>query len=180
MKLAKFSTRKEKVQVDRTVDSVEIDLDFTQLYDCFLILAMGVKSTTAFQIMFYLLRRMGRDNNIMVNKYAVAGFNDQRIRTGQKPLSEQAFYKATKALVKYGVMVKLPPNRGMYFMNPFAMWKGDKSKRIEYLRQDAGPGQTMAMNPMNLLLNDPDHQYQLETIVEDISSAEIDQLMKDK
>lgn len=180
MKLAKFSTRKEKVEIDRTVDSVEIDLDFTQLYDCFLILAMGVKSTTAFQIMFYLLRIMGRDNNVMVNKRAVAGFNDQRIKTNQKPLSEQAFYKATKALVAYGVMVKLPPTRGMYFMNPFAMWKGDKQARIEYLRVDAGPGQKMAMNPMNLLLNDADHQYKLETITEDITSQEVDKIIKNK
>jgi len=179
MKIAKFSTRKEKVEIDRTVDSVEIDLDFTQLYDCFLILAMGVKSTTAFQIMFYLLRIMGRDNNVMVNKRAVAGFNEQRIRTGQKPISEQAFYKATKALVKYGVMLKLPPTRGMYFMNPFAMWKGDKQARIEYLRQDAGPGQRMALNPMNLLLGDPDHEYKLMTMQEDISSQEIDQMMNE-
>ena len=166
MKLAKFSTRKEKVEIDRVVDSVEIDLDFTQLYDCFLILAMRIKSTTAFQILFYMLRVMGRDNIVMVNKRAVIGFNEQRTRTGQKSISEQAFYKAIKGLVRYGVMVKMPPTRGAYFMNPFAMWKGEKSQRIAYLREDAGPGQNIAVNPINLLLNDPDHQYKIDTMEE--------------
>ena len=180
MKIAKFSTRKEKVEIDRTVDSVEIDLDFTQLYDCFLILAMGVKSTTAFQVMFYLLRVMGRDNNVVVNNRAVAGFNEQRTRTGQKPLSEQAFYRAVKALVTYGVMVKLPPSRGMYFMNPFAMWKGKKEARIAYLREDAGPGQSISINPMNLLLNDADHQYTAETMVEDLTSEEVDSYLNEQ
>lgn len=178
MKLAKFSTRKEKVEIDRTVDSVEIDLDFTQLYDCFLVLAMGIKSTTAFQILFYMLRLMGRDNIVMVNKRSVAGFNQQRVLTGQKELSEQAFYKAVKGLVRYGVMNKMPPTRGMYFMNPFAMWKGEKQTRIAYLREDAGPGQNIAVNPMNLLLNDANHQYNIDTMQENITSADIDQIMQ--
>lgn len=173
MKLAKFSTRTEKKVIDSVTDSVEIDLDFTQLYDCFLILAMGIKSTTAFQILFYMLRIMGRDNNVAVNKRAVAGFNEQRVKTLQKPISEQAFYKAIKGLVRYGVMVKLPPNRGMYFMNPFAMWKGEKQARISYLREDAGPGQNIAVNPMNLLLNDADHEYTADTMVTDITDGEV-------
>lgn len=175
MRLAKFSTRKEKVAIDRTVDSVEIDLDFTQLYDCFLVLAMGIKSTTAFQILFYLLRIMGRDNNVVIAKRVVEGFNRERERTGQKTISEQAFYKAVKGLVRYGVMNKLPPTRGMYFMNPFAMWKGDRQERVAYLREDKGPGQNISVNPMNLLLNDTDHEYTASTIVEDIVEEEVQQ-----
>lgn len=176
MKIAKFATRKEKIAIDRTVDSVEIDLDFTQMYDCFLILAMGISSTTAFQILFYLLRIMGRDNNVMIGKRVVEGFNKERIRTNQKAISEQAFYKAIKGLVRYGVMVKLPPTRGMYFMNPFAMWKGEKQARISYLREDRGPGQNIAVNPLNLLLNDANHEYTAQTINEDITDAEIEEM----
>lgn len=176
MKIAKFSTRKEKVEIDRVVDSVEIDLDFTQLYDCFLILAMGISSTTSFQILFYLLRIMGRDNIVVVGKRALEGFNRERIRTSQKPISEQAFWKSIKGLVRYGVMVKNPPNRGTYFMNPFAMWKGEKQARISYLREDKGPGQNIAVNPINLLLNDANHKYTAQTMDENITDAEIEQI----
>lgn len=56
-----------------------------------------------------------------------------------------------------------------YFLNPYVFWKDDKNSRIEYIRTDAGPGQTFAFNPMNLLVpgNIPE-QYDLETMQDDI------------
>lgn len=173
MRLAKYSTRKIEKTISATVDSVEIDVDFTQFYDCFLILAFSIKSSTSFQLLFYLLRITGRDNLVVINKKAVDMFNAHRVSAARKPISEKAFYNSVNDLVAAGVIKKLPPNRGTYFLNPFAMWKADKKQRIEYLKSDAGPGQSFAINPINLLLNDPDHEYRLQTMQSDITDEDI-------
>lgn len=178
MQLAKFSNRKEKVEIDRTVSSVEIDLDFTQLYDCFLLLSMNIKSTISFQVLFFLLRIMGRDNNVMINKRAFEIFNQQRTNIGQKVIAEQTFYKCIRDLIAAKIMNKLPPNRGMYFMNPYGVWKADKKERIAYLIEDSGKGQSIALNPINLLLNDDQHQYNIDTIQENPTDAEIEEYFR--
>jgi len=188
MRLARYSTRKEKGEYERTVESVEIDLDFTQMYDCFLILSMGIKSTTSFQVLFYLLRIMGRDNNIMITKRAIEIFNAQRVKVGCPAVTSPTFYKCIRDLKNAGVMTSLPPNRGMYFMNPYVMWKADKKERIAYLREDAGPGQSIAINPINLMLNDTDHvykqkripsEYEADTMEPILTQEEIDELYAD-
>jgi hypothetical protein len=189
MRLAKFSTRKEKRESEITIESVEVDLDFTQMYDCFLILSMGIKSTTSFQVLFYLLRIMGRDNNVIVNKKVIETFNIQRVKVGCPPVTGPTFYKCIRDLKEAGVMTNLPPNRGMYFLNPYAMWKADKKDRIAYLKEDAGPGQKIAINPVNLMLNDADHvynqkkiptQYEMDTICDNIvTQEELDELYAD-
>jgi len=159
---ATLSTKKEKITIDRTVETVEVDLDFTQLYNCFFYLSMGIKSGSSFQILFYLLRVMGKDNQVTVNKKMVEQFFDMSRQLGKKPITEQSFYSCLKELQKAGVMKKLC--RGTYFMNPYAMWKDDGGKRKEYIKIDAGPGQTFAINPIELLLNSPDVEYLLETM----------------
>lgn len=176
MRLAKFSTKKIQKTIDATVDSVEIDLDFTQMYDCFLLLALGIKSVNSFQVLFFLSRITGRDNIVVVGQKALKEFNTHRQSVGLKDLSKQSFYNAINGLVSAGVMKKLPQNRGTYFLNPFAMWKADKKERIAYIKEDAGPGQSFAMNPINLLLNDADHEYRLETIQDDLTDADIEQM----
>lgn len=173
MKLAKFSTKTVKKTIDATIESVEVDMDFTQLYDCFLTLAMGIKGTTNFQMFFFLLRVMGRDNIAVVGKRMLIQFNAHRVSRGQKPISEQALYTSIKALVKADAIRKMPPNRGAYFINPFAAWKAGKTERIEYLREDSKPGTRFAVNPINLLLNDPDHEYKLQTMTQDMTDEDV-------
>lgn len=174
---AKFSTKKEKITIDRTVDTVEVDLDFTQLYSCFFYLSMGIKKSSSFQVLFFLLRVMGRDNQVTINKSLFKQFCDMLVSLGNKPISEQAFYNSLKDLQRAGVMTKL--SRGVYFMNPYAMWKDEGNKRINYLKIDAGDGQTIAINPLDLILKEPYTHYTQETVVEDITNEEVNNIHKD-
>lgn len=147
---AKYSTKKEKVTIERSVDSVEVDLDFTQMYNCFMLLSFNISSASSFHILFFLLQQMNKDNIVLINGTMVTKFQEMCRQIGKKPISEQSFYKCTKDLKEAGVMEKL--NKGQYIMNIYGMWKGDKAKRIEYLISENKDGQKMFKNPLHLLL----------------------------
>ncbi len=171
---ARLSTKKEKITINRTVETVEIDLDFTQLYNCFFYLSMGIKKSSSFQVLFFLLRVMGRDNQVCINKNLFRQLGDTLISLGNKSMCEQVFYNALKDLQRAGVMTKL--SRGIYFMNPYAMWKDDGSKRKDYLKIDAGTGQTMAINPLDLILKEPGVTFVTEDIIEDLTDEEVENI----
>jgi hypothetical protein len=163
---ARVTTKKERITIDRTTETVEIDLDFTQMYNCFFYLSMGIKTASSFQILFFLLRNMSKDNQVSINKELLKQYSDICHQLGLVAVSEQTFYSALKELQRAGVMVKL--SRGQYFMNPYAMWKENSKNRKEYLQIDAGVGQRMAINPIDLLINAPDSH----TIIEELSNTE--------
>ena len=167
---ARLSTKKERITIDRTTETVEVDLDFTQLYNCLFYLSMGIKTGSSFQILFFLLRVMGRDNQVTVNKKLLTQFYDICRQLGITPISEQTFYTSLKELQRAGVMSKL--SRGTYFMNPYAMWKDEGNKRKDYLKIDAGDGQTMAINPIELLLSEPSSVY----YTEDLTDNEVEEI----
>lgn len=167
---AKLSIKKERITIDRTTENVEVDLDFTQLYNCFFYLSMGIKTASSFQIMFFLLRNMSRDNQVVVNKNLLTQYSDICKQLAIVPVTEQTFYTALRELQRAGVMVKL--SKGTYFLNPYALWKDDGKSRKDYLKVDAGDGQTIAINPIDLLINAPDS----EVIIEEITDDEVRQI----
>lgn len=164
---ARLSTKKERITIDRTTETVEVDLDFTQLYNCFFYLSIGIKTASSFQVLFYLLRNMDRANHVTINKTLVEQFQSLRRQLGVKAVSEQTFYTALKELQRAGVLTKL--NKGVYFLNPYAIWKDNGTTRKDYLKVDAGIGQKMAINPIDLLINAPDSAV----FIEDITDAEV-------
>lgn len=170
---AKLTTKKERITVDRTTETVEVDLDFTQLYNCFFYLSIGIKKAGSFQILFFLLRNMERDNQVAINQKLLGKYADLLKQLGKPPITDQAFYRSLTDLQRAGVMTKL--SRGIYFLNPYAMWKDDTKSRKDYLQIDAGTGQTMAINPIDLLINAPD----VDVIVEDITDEEVKQINSD-
>ena len=177
MRIAKLSVKKEKVTIDRTTESVEVDFDFTQIYDCFFLLSMSITTGSSFQILFFLLRNMTKENTISVNKKLIQRFFGMARQVGKEPITEQSFYRSLQELQKAGVMTKL--SRGQYFMNPYAMWKDDKVKRTEYIIAQSGEkGQKFSYNPLELLSAKmiPD-KYEIE---ESITDAEIERVTKEE
>lgn len=162
---AKYSTKKERVTIERTVDSVEIDLDFTQMYNCFLLLSFKIKAATSFHLMFYLLQTMDKNNMVTINASLLKAFNEVCKQTGRKPIAEQTFYNSLKDLQEAEAMKKL--NKGQYVMNIYSMWKGDKAKRIEYLISEKKDGQQVFKNPLHMILPEvkPTKDY-IQTITE--------------
>ena len=164
MRLAKISTKKERITIDRIVDSVEVDFDFTQLYDCFFLLSFHVRSSTSFQLLFYLMRNLPKDNIVRIdNKLRLEFVQISEQVTGKKGISEAMFYNCLKDLQNAGIMKKL--NKGSYFLNPYAMWRDDSQKRQNYIAIDAGSKQSFAFNPMQLIKEGKVEQKQERTTI---------------
>lgn len=170
---AKSITKTEEVKIKRVVETIEYDLDFTQLYNCFFLLSLNVCSGSAFHIMFFLLHNMNRDNIVNINADLLKRFQDISIQLGKKPMGEQSFYRYLKELQKAKIMERM--SKGQYFMNIYAMWKDDKTKRIEYITAENGEtGQKFAFNPLQLLL--PKEVPHIEDVHETITEEEVKEI----
>jgi len=163
---AKLTTKKERIVTERETESIEVDVDFTQVYHCFSLLSFRITSATSFQLLFFLLQNTGRDNIVIINKNLMERFFSLYILvSGKAPVSKQSFYNSINDLLRAEVLKKLA--KGSYFLNPYTVWKGDKDKRCAYLKEDSGKGQTFAFNPIQLLeAPEPDRIIQEHTTIE--------------
>ena len=84
----------------------------------------------------------------------------KRLNGGE--MSRRYFYTCLTDLQNASIVKKL--HNCTYFINPYVFWRDDKGKRVEYIKTYAGIGQTFAFNPLQLLLDAPDAEYNLETL----------------
>lgn len=153
-KTMKTTIKKERISIDRITESIEVDVDFTQIYNCFSLLSFRLTSGTSFQLFFFILKNMDKDNIVSIDKdFKDSFFSLYKLVSGKKPVTEQSFYNALRDLINADVAKPLngKKGRGTYFINPYAVWKSDKDQRISYLKEDAASGEAYAFNPMKLL-----------------------------
>lgn len=144
MNFKKISVKTEERVIKQTTKTVEIDFDFTQIYDCMYSLSFNIKSPISFQILFYLLKTMTSDNMINVSNDLYNRFIEEKLKHNSPEISRQSFYKCIKELKEAKIISQI--NRGQYFVNPYILWKDDKDKRVEYIKADR-LGQPLAYNP---------------------------------
>jgi len=164
---AKLTTKKERISIDRVTESIEVDVDFTQIYNCFSLLSFRLTSGTSFQLFFFILKNMDKNNIVSIDRdFRDRFFSLYKLVSGKKPVTEQSFYNALRDLVNAEVVKPLndKKGRGTYFINPYAVWKADKDQRMSYLKEDAGCGETYAFNPM-ALLEAPDPEKVIEETI---------------
>lgn len=159
MNFKKVTVQTEEATIKRVTKTMEIDFDFTQVYDCMYSLSFSLKSPISFQILFFLLKSLNSDNIININTKVVNDFNREKIEHGFKGISEQTFYKCMKELTKARIVTKL--TRGSYFMNPQVLWKDDKDKRVEFIREEMKSSNGLAYNPKENIksLGEPNTNY---------------------
>lgn len=126
---------------------VEIEMDFTQIYDCINDIAPFINSPTSFKLMFYLLsNEAGKYNGIISSKEVYERFNQhQQSKIPLWTMTYRTFLncmdelKESKALTKVG--------RGHYYFNPHIVWKADKNERIKFIQDEHKEGKTLSHNP---------------------------------
>jgi len=151
MNPVKIATKVEEIYIKRTTDSVEIDFDFTQVYDCFGLIAFKIKSPISFALLFFLLQKVPKNNYIYIDGAIKKEFLElyKKLSGDPKGITETTFYNCLLDLQEARAIEKI--TRGRYYLNPYSFWRDDKVKRVDYLKIDAGSGQTVAYNPLQLI-----------------------------
>lgn len=159
MNFKKVTVKTEEAIIKRTVKTTEIDFDFTQVYDCMYSLSFSLKSPVSFQILFYLLKSISSDNLISVTSNLIDNFNKEKEAHGFKKITEQTFYNCMKELTNAKILTRI--TRGSYFINPYVLWKDDKEKRIEFIKEETSSPNGLMYNPKENMsyLNEPDKVY---------------------
>ncbi len=149
MNFKRVAIKTEEVEIKRITQTVEIDFDFTQVYDCMYALSFHLKSPISFQLLFYMLRTMKDDNDVVVGNKMYKEFISEMKAHANREISEVAFYNCIKELVKAKIMTRT--GRGRYFVNPYVLWKNDKASRVEFLKADAANINNLTFNPIKRL-----------------------------
>lgn len=112
---------------------IEIDTDFTQIYNCFSHISDKINSATSYKLLFWLLaNETNNSNGICTNKAIFGKFN---LYLGKNSVSEKTFYNCIDELVQSGALTKV--TKGQYYFNPYIFWKDDKSARVEFIEDEA-------------------------------------------
>lgn len=115
---------------------VEVDTDFTQVYDCFSHVVMKIKSLTTIRLLFWLLsKEMGRGNAIHSGRIVYDRFvGDLEQQRGER-VTLRGYTKCFKELVGLGLLTKT--GRGYYYFNPRVFWRDGKESRKGFIEAEA-------------------------------------------
>lgn len=148
MPTKRFYYKEETKMSTNTTGYVEIETDFTQVYDAFSELAPKVKSTCTISLLFWLLsHESNKNNNITSGKSVFERFIKHIEQHGGTKVTERTFHNAFDELVKHGVATKV--GRGHYYINPHFFWRGDKNARINFIVDEDKEGKYHSLNPAN-------------------------------
>ena len=106
---------------------VEVEDNYTQIYDNVLSLTLKLNSLLDIQILLYLSKNCNQQNVFNANSLM-----HQRIqRELDKTFTERTFYNSLKTLSDAKLIVKL--TKGQYQINPLAIWRESQKDRAEII-----------------------------------------------
>jgi len=124
---------------------IEIDEDFTQVYESFSYIAIKIHSGNSWKLLFWMLSNSSQENGIQVSNRSFEKFNKFIQDSGADVVSKPTYYRCIKELVESGAITQV--GKGHYYMNPYAFWKEDKSKRINFITDELKDGSSLSFNP---------------------------------
>jgi hypothetical protein len=124
---------------------IEIDEDFTQVYESFSSIAIKIHSGNSWKLLFWMLSNSSQENGIQVSNRSFEKFNNFIKDSGADIISKPTYYRCVKELVEAGAITQV--GKGHYYMNPYAFWKDDKNKRITFITDEIKDGGSISCNP---------------------------------
>jgi len=127
---------------------IEIELDFTQIYDTFTVIAANIKSATTFKLLFWLLaNKMSEENGITCDSVSFEQFNEY-LKTSCKDctINYRTYLRAIKELNEVGALTKV--QKGHYYANPHLFWGGDVEERMKFLELESKDKDLKSLNPI--------------------------------
>lgn len=125
MKRYYFET--EETKVTKKKGYIEIEENYTQVYDNLLKLTFNMKSITEIQLLFYLCTHSNDQGIFNNNQLLLENFNKESPSTISRP----TFYTALQNLCNNKIIIKL--TKGQYQLNPLVIWRDSLSNREEHI-----------------------------------------------
>jgi hypothetical protein len=136
-----YYSTEEKVTTTRK-GYIEMEMDFTQVYDCFEEVADKIGSVTSMRLLLYLLKNMGDSNDIRIDTPLLRKYNDHRKSRNQEDIPLSTFHYCVKELTKAGALTRYA--KGCYYLNPHFFWKDTPEKRREFLQDESNENRFVA------------------------------------
>lgn len=129
---------------------IEVDTDFTQVYDCFSRVCVRLKSITTVKLLFWLLsHESNKSNGISSGKIVYERFikflEEEKIDT----VTERTFQNAFEELTKNEVLTRI--GKGHYYFSPYVFWRDGKNERLNFIINEAKEKKFLSLNPLNKL-----------------------------
>lgn len=126
---------------------VEIDTDFTQVYDCFSKLSVKLKSIVSVKLLFWLLSHEANKNNgIASGQHVYDKFIKYLEDEGSTGIAMRTFKSAFDELTTIGALTRV--GRGHYYLNPYVFWRDDKNERIKFIMDENKEKKFLSRNPI--------------------------------
>lgn len=126
---------------------IEIDTDFTQVYDCWSELAVQLKSIVSVKLLFWLLsHEANKSNGIHSGQPVFERFTKYLQSRGIEPVAMRTFKNSFEELTKIKALTRI--GRGAYYLNPYVFWRDDKNERTEFITAEAKDKRFISHNPL--------------------------------
>lgn len=126
---------------------IEIDTDFTQVYDCFSKISARLKSISSMKLLFWLLsHEANKSNGISSGKPVFERFNKYLVAEGTEAIAERTFQSCFEELTEVRALTRI--GRGAYYLNPYVFWRDDKKARVDFLTDEAKESKFLSHNPL--------------------------------
>lgn len=126
---------------------VEIDTDFTQVYDCFSKLSVKLKSIVSVKLLFWFLsHEANKSNGITSNQHVYEKFVKYLVDEGGEKVVLRTFKAAIEELTTIGALTRV--GRGHYYLNPYVFWRDDKNERIKFIMDENKEQRYLSHNPV--------------------------------
>jgi hypothetical protein len=126
---------------------IEIDTDFTQVYDCFNKVCVHMKSITAVKLLFWLLaHEANKSNGIRSGNEIYLKFIKYLQDEGAEIVTERTFQNCFDELCNIKALTKI--SRGQYYFNPHIFWRDEKGERVNFITDEAKEKRHISYNPI--------------------------------
>lgn len=127
---------------------VEVDTDFTQVYNCFKQISKQIHSPTSWKLLFWLLsEEANKQNGFRTDKDVFERFNKYLSSDCEScKISRTTFQNSINELVRCKSITLV--SKGFYYFSPYIFWKDDKEKRLEFIQGEAKDKKLISHNPI--------------------------------
>lgn len=125
---------------------IEIDTDFTQVYDCFLKVAVKLKSVTTVKLLFWLLaHEINKSNGFGSGKPVYDKFMKYLQKEGEETITERTFFKCFHELAEVKAITRV--GKGHWYFSPYIFWRDEKNERIRFIQDEQKEKRFISHNP---------------------------------
>lgn len=146
--------QKNTTTVTQEKGYIEIDSDFSQVYDCFSRISLRFKSVVSVKLLFWLLSHEANKNNgVQSGKPVYERFSKYLQEEGHDIIPMRTFKAAFEELYKTQTITRV--GKGHYYLNPHLFWRDDKTERHQFIIDERKDGKFLSFNPLTPTVQPP-------------------------